>query len=669
MIILNKPGATHGYRALSQALPLLLLLIALPLGAAHAQTSITNPYWVYGSNTPPSALYACWTPIESGFTPLGSASLSQTFQGNYAYYIITNFDDVNYDYNNAPSYKPIYLDAIQWSDGSWFTGNWGTSNTANYLAASGAPDKKFAEIGSNTWYGCATIPATLSNPRFITAEATDIVNPTLQLGNVGATSATLSWNAVLNATGYYLDLSTDSAFNSFVSGYNNLALGNVTSASLSGLPSGATLFGRLRAAKDGATSSNSQTLLIPLAKNNAYHIYGYNGSEKSCWDRSSWLSLSTLLGSTADTQTFSGQYDNYIVTNDSSDNSSCLSPSAPIYIDALQFGDGTTASNQNCNMSSNTLNFSNVYGVPDGKYVMIGYYSGSTSNQCGCLSIRNTTSAASLKVTTVSSEPTEVADLTGSWLASFSGFTVRIDLFQTNTEYQGQTYGRLNGVARVRFPGKSEDDLYHLSGMAGLPGLSSSIMLSHSGLDDDGNYVYQSFQGNLNENNELVGTLTLGTLYIASSTTQSTNYSVTASRDTPTGGFVSGNDLGGDWATSVLGRTATAALTYTASTLQGTPIGRISGTALVDYSDTTDAPYTIQGFVQDNGRVVVIHPYGENNTQRTLTGTAAANTITGLLEQNSEVIATTVILTKGGAPAPQSKFSIAPMMELLKEEN
>ncbi len=91
-----------------------------------------------------------------------------------------------------------------------------------------------------------------------------ILSSLSQLNYTGTSTFTVNWSAVTGATHYFLDVATNSAFTSFVSGYNNLNVGNVTSYSVT-LPSpvcGATYYVRVRAANGCGTSSNSATRSI-----------------------------------------------------------------------------------------------------------------------------------------------------------------------------------------------------------------------------------------------------------------------------------------------------------------------------------------------------------------------------------------------------------------------
>ena len=75
------------------------------------------------------------------------------------------------------------------------------------------------------------------------------------------TSFNANWGATDTTTiAYYLDVSTDVSFASFVSGYNNLNVGNVTTYNITGLIPNICYSYRVRASNNSGTSLNSNTI-------------------------------------------------------------------------------------------------------------------------------------------------------------------------------------------------------------------------------------------------------------------------------------------------------------------------------------------------------------------------------------------------------------------------
>lgn len=97
-------------------------------------------------------------------------------------------------------------------------------------------------------------PFALANPitpAIPTANAATLIN---------CNTFTANWTAVANVVGYYLDVSTASDFSSFVTGYNGLNVGNVTSYAVTGLSTGTNYYYRLRAWNGCGTSGNSNVI-------------------------------------------------------------------------------------------------------------------------------------------------------------------------------------------------------------------------------------------------------------------------------------------------------------------------------------------------------------------------------------------------------------------------
>lgn len=89
------------------------------------------------------------------------------------------------------------------------------------------------------------------------------LSPTTALTATGVagTSFTANWTNI-NATNYFLDVSTSPLFATFVPGYNNLNVGSGTSFNVTGLTCGTTYYYRVRAQFSCAATGNSNTISV-----------------------------------------------------------------------------------------------------------------------------------------------------------------------------------------------------------------------------------------------------------------------------------------------------------------------------------------------------------------------------------------------------------------------
>lgn len=92
----------------------------------------------------------------------------------------------------------------------------------------------------------------------------DTIAPSVPTGvtaTAGSRRVTIAWQAATDNVGvvsYRLDLSRDSRFRTFVTGYNNRNVGNILSATATGLRSGVRYYARVRAVDAaGNISANS----------------------------------------------------------------------------------------------------------------------------------------------------------------------------------------------------------------------------------------------------------------------------------------------------------------------------------------------------------------------------------------------------------------------------
>ena len=80
--------------------------------------------------------------------------------------------------------------------------------------------------------------------------------------NVTASSFTANWRSVSGATGYRLDVVTDSSFVNYVPGYLDLDVGNTTSYNVTGLAANTIYYYRVRAYNGNGTSPNSNVVHV-----------------------------------------------------------------------------------------------------------------------------------------------------------------------------------------------------------------------------------------------------------------------------------------------------------------------------------------------------------------------------------------------------------------------
>jgi len=102
--------------------------------------------------------------------------------------------------------------------------------------------------------------------RFTFAAAAPPSPPVVKAASgVTSNAFTANWQAPGGATGYRLDVSTSGDFSTFLNGFHNLDVGNVTNKSVTGLTPTGTYFYRVRAYNTNGTSGNSGTVAVTLA--------------------------------------------------------------------------------------------------------------------------------------------------------------------------------------------------------------------------------------------------------------------------------------------------------------------------------------------------------------------------------------------------------------------
>ncbi len=118
--------------------------------------------------------------------------------------------------------------------------------------------------------------------------------------SVTSNSFTANWSSSTGATGYRLDVSTNSLFSSFVSGYQDLDTGNVLSWNVIGLNWSLTNYYRVRAYNANGTSGNSATIAVsappPSPSGDPTTVYTWNCTSDT---DQNWSSDANWVGNVA----------------------------------------------------------------------------------------------------------------------------------------------------------------------------------------------------------------------------------------------------------------------------------------------------------------------------------------------------------------------------------
>jgi len=195
-----------------------------------------------------------------------SASGSTAVYGTTALAINTSYKVVvSYTANASPTLDvvKVYVNPVGLDPASW------TAEISQTLATDPA-----ASMKSFVWTPGAVSNSTINELTASRLMVGDTLSELLLPPSVPTVSAatfisengfTANWSAVQGASKYYLDVATDSAFSSLVSGYSNLEVVSATSKAVTGsFSAGATLFYRVRSANANATSVSSGTQSVTL---------------------------------------------------------------------------------------------------------------------------------------------------------------------------------------------------------------------------------------------------------------------------------------------------------------------------------------------------------------------------------------------------------------------
>jgi hypothetical protein len=168
--------------------------------------------------------------------------------------------------------------------------NLNVGNVTSYAVTGLPPGNIYYRVRKNSSCGVST------SSNVITYATLQINSPTAIVAtNKSCSGFNANWNTVTNATAFYLDVSTDPAFNTFVSGYNNLYVGNVTSISVIALASGFSYYYRVRSsnATCGTVATPSNAVQVDINTGPTAPIVGAI-QQISCVKRTGSVALSGL---------------------------------------------------------------------------------------------------------------------------------------------------------------------------------------------------------------------------------------------------------------------------------------------------------------------------------------------------------------------------------------
>jgi hypothetical protein len=152
---------------------------------------------------------------------------------------------------------------IGWTSGSAEPGSSGSGlwNSSHYLVGvlSCGPSPPTCNSPRASYSKFANFYSQIRQYIYSATPSAPVANPAKF---VASYSFRANWRSVSGATGYRLDVATNNSFTNYVTGYQNLNVGNALSRSVTGLSASTTYYYRVRAYNGNGTSGNSNVVSV-----------------------------------------------------------------------------------------------------------------------------------------------------------------------------------------------------------------------------------------------------------------------------------------------------------------------------------------------------------------------------------------------------------------------
>jgi hypothetical protein len=237
----------------------------------------------------------------------------------------------------------------------WQTNTVNLSNGAHYsgvttgnLTVTGAGNNDMVNYRCVITNAYGSVTSSVVTLTITNVPATPTANPAT---SITSNAFSANWSTASRATGYRLDVSTNNAFGNFLSGYDNLDVGNVTSRSVTGLSGSTTYYYRLRAYNEVGNSGNSGPISVTTAAALIPPIANAATGVTSDGFTANWNSVNGATGYRLDvstTNTFSNfvsGYNNLDVANVLSRNVTGLTTGATYYYRVRAYNSGGVGGN------------------------------------------------------------------------------------------------------------------------------------------------------------------------------------------------------------------------------------------------------------------------------------------------------------------------------------